>query len=78
MRFNAARNDSFGEVAGVSLQGFERAGLERFDVAVVYRRSFREDFLFGHGGEEPRFRNSTEPFFAKMSTVLPEVSNQLA
>ncbi len=78
MRFDAARNNSFGEVAGVSLQGFEGAGFEGFDVAVVNRRCFGEDFLFGHGGKQPRFGNSTEPLFAELRTVLPEVSYEFA
>jgi len=76
--FNAARNNSFRKIAGISLEGFESASLERFHVAVVHRGSFGEDFLFCHGGEEPRFRNSAQPFFAKLSSILPKVSYQLA
>ena len=76
--FNSARNNSFRKIAGVSLECFEGAGLEGFDVAVVHRGSFGEDFLFGHGSEEPRLGNSPQPLFAKLSSILPKVSYQLA
>ncbi len=48
---DTSRNDTLGKIARIRLERLKRAGLQRFDVVVVHRGCFREDFLFRHRGE---------------------------
>src|ERR671922_1259860 len=78
VRFNASRDDAFGQVSRISLQSLEGLGLESFHVAVIHGRGFCEDFFLGHGRQQSRFRNAADPLFAKLSSVLAEVCHQLS
>src|SRR5712671_2360425 len=76
--FDAPRNDSLRQSPRVRLQGFERSGLERFHVVVVYRGRFGEDFFLGHRRQQLGARNAPRPFLAQLRAVLSQVRDQLA
>ena len=76
MGFHTARNDALGEIAGVFLEGFDRAGLQHGDVVVVNRGGFREYFLLRHRHQQPRRRDPARPFFPKLRPPAPQVRHQ--
>ena len=71
-------NDALREIAGVGLERFHRAGLDRLDVAVVHRRRLGEDLLAAHRGQELRRGDPAHPFLAELGPVLPKVRDELS
>ena len=78
MGLDSPGNDAFGEVPRVVLQCLERFRFQRLHIAVIHRGRLRKDLFLGHRGEQARLRNSANPFFAQLRTILPQVGHQFA
>src|SRR6478609_226463 len=74
--FHAPRDDPFGQVAGVVLEGLDAARFQDFDIVVVDGRGLGEDLLVGHRGEQVRVGDPAGPFLAQVRAVLPQVRDQ--
>ena len=78
LRFHAARDDAFGEVARVGLQRFDAAGFEHRDVVVVDARRLREDLFARHRRQQPGLGDAARPVFAQLGAFFSQVGHQLA
>ena len=76
VRLDAAGDDSLGELAGVGLQGFDAARLERIDVVVVDLGRFGEDLLVGHHAQELGLADAPRPLLAELRAVVTQVGHQ--
>jgi hypothetical protein len=77
MCLDAARNDAFGKIAGVVLQGFDASRLQHLDVVVVDRCRFGEHLLGGHRGQEVCPGDPLCPLLPQWSTSRSQVGNEL-
>ena len=69
MDFDAAVNDTPGQVSGVGLQILDVARFQGLNVVVENLRCFRENLFSAHGGKQPSFVNAPRPFLPQRSTV---------
>ena len=77
MSFHPPWNNTFGQVAGIGLQGLEGPGLQGFDILIIDGGGLGEDLVCAHCCEQLGFSDAARPLLAQLSPVLPQVGHQL-